>query len=285
MLIETFMYLLINNHIMCYSKEVQLITSVILLMSALFYYLYYSKKYKNSKKKWLSPFLNSSMLVFLCIGLHQFFEFLTLITNNLLIYKIGLIISVCGVYFLLKSLENLSNQKINSWIAIVPITFVSLQIIFSQITFSEASFYLKHNSTFFWAATWLFLFIYWHVCAFKIYSKSNSKSKKTLIIYLLTIADASFIISAIYVFIGYLFFSVNVCTDSPSIWCTFYVIQSFLIPILFFRLGKSFNRNNKSSKISIKQTITYLVISLLVLLLLISTLPLFNCLTWKFIFP
>ena len=71
------------------------------------------------------------------------------------------------------------------------------------MNFTEASFYLKHNSAFFWAGTWLFLFIYWHVCAFKVYSEiKDNKSKKTLIIYLLTIADVSFILSAIYVFIG-----------------------------------------------------------------------------------
>jgi len=271
---------------MCYSKEVQLITSIIILASALFYYFYYSRKYQNSKMKWLSPFLKSSMLVFLFIGLHQFFEFLSLVTNNVLIYKVGLIISICAVYFLLRSLENLSNKKIHSWIAIIPIIFISLQIIFSPMNFAEASFYLKHNSAFFWAAAWLFLFLYWHVCAFKIYSEiKDNKSKKTLIIYLLTIADVSFILSAIFVFVGYFFFSVNVCTDSPSIWCTFYAIQSFLIPILFFRLGKSFNRNNKPTKITTKQTIIYLIISLLILILLILTLPLFNCLTWKFIFP
>ena len=270
---------------MCHIKEIQLITSIIILLSSLFYYIYYSKKYQNSKNKWLLPFLNSSMLVFLCIGLHQFFEFLSLLTKNLLIYKIGLIISVSAVYFLLKSLENLSNKNINSWIAIIPIGIVALQIAFAPMKFSEANFYLQHNSAFFWAATWLFLFVYWHVCAFKIYSESDNKSKKTLITYLLTIADVSFILSTIYVLVGYFFFSVNVCTDSPSVWCTFYVVQAFLIPILFFKLGKSFNRNNKPTKITTKQTIIYLIISLVILILMISTLSPFNCLTWKFIFP
>ena len=55
--------------------------------------------------------------------------------------------------------------------------------------------------------------------------------------------------------------------------------QSFLIPILFFKLGKSFKRNNKPTKITTKQTIIYLIISLLILTLMILTLPLFNCLT------
>ena len=163
---------------------------------------------------------------------------------------------------------------------------VSLQILFSNMVFSEASFYLKHNSAFFWAATWTFLFIYWHFCAFKAYSEiKDDASRKTLLIYLLAIADLSFILSAIYVFMGYFVFSVNVCTDSPSIWCTFYVIQSFIILILMMRLSHQFKRPIKFRKISINQLITYLIISLVILIILILTLPFFNCLTWKFIFP
>jgi hypothetical protein len=268
---------------MCYSKEVQLITSLIILFSAGIYYFYYSK---NSKELWRKSFLKMSMLVFLCIGLHQFFEFLSLLTNNNLIYKIGLIISICGVYFLLRSLEVLSNKNYYSGIAIIPITLVSLQVLFSNMVFSEASFYLKHNSAFFWAAMWLFLFIYWHICAFKTYSETkNDASKKTLLIYLLSVADLSFILSAVYVITGYFIFSVNVCTDSPSIWCTFYVIQSVLIPLLMMRLSHHFKRPIKFRRISLKQLIIFFSVSFLILLLMALTLPFFNCLTWKFIFP
>ncbi len=271
---------------MCYSKEVQLITSMIILVSALAYYTHYRGKYQNSDKEWLPIFLRRSMLVFLCIGLHQFFEFLSLLTNNQLVYKIGLIISVCGVYFLLSSLEVLCNKKLHTWLSLILIAFVSVQILLSNLNFSEGVFYLKHNSAFFWAATWLFLFIYWHVCAFKIYSEiKDNDSRKTLLVYLLSIADISFILTAIYVLGGYFFFSVNVCTDSPSIWCTFYVIQSFAIPILFFRLGESFSRMNVQEKITVKQTILYVIISVVVLGIFVMALPLFRCLTWKFVFP
>ncbi len=96
---------------MCYSKEVQLITALIVIFFSIFYYLYYSYKYKNSEKKWIKPFLRVSVMGALCLGLHQFFEFLTLVTNNLLVYKIGLIISICTMYFLLRSLEILTKQK------------------------------------------------------------------------------------------------------------------------------------------------------------------------------
>ena len=109
---------------MCYSKEIQLITSLIILISALVYYIYYSKKYKD---KWALQFLKSSMLVFLCIGLHQFFEFLSLLTYNQTIYKIGLVISISSAYFLLRSLEVLSNKKLYSHIALIVILLIVLQ--------------------------------------------------------------------------------------------------------------------------------------------------------------
>lgn len=269
---------------MCYSKEVQLITSLIIIFSALFYYFYYSNKYKT-EKKWLLSFLNSSTLVFLMIGLHQFFEFLTLITNNLWVYKIGLILSICGVYFLIRTLEVLSNKNLHHWIALLVILGVSIQIMIVPMEFGAANFYLQHNSAFFWAAAWLFLFFYWNIWALKIYfGLGDDNSKKTLLIYLLTIADVSFILSAIYVLAGYFLFSVNVCTDAPSIWCTFYVIQSFLIPILLFRLPLAFERKNKTAVASFKETITYLLISLIILTALALTLPLFDCLTWKLVF-
>ena len=267
---------------MCYSQEVQLATSLIILASTLFSYIFYSRKYKKSKNKWPLSFLNSVMLVFVFIGLHQFFEFFSLFTSSLWIYKTGLIISISSCYFLLRSLEILANKKIYSKIALVVILLVSLQILFSQMNFESKSFYLSHNSALLWGAAWLFLFIYWHVCAFKIYSENNSR--KTLILYLLAVADFSFILSAVYVLSGHFLFSVNVCTDSPSIWCTFYVIQSLLIPFLLSRLPKSFERN-KQTKLSARQIIIFLLISLLVLMLLALTLPLFNCLSWKLVFP
>ncbi len=269
---------------MCYSKEVQLVTSLIILFSSLMYYLYFSQRYKTSKKEWLIPFLNVSTLVFLSIGLHQFFEFLSLVTNNQIIYKIGLIISISAVYFLLRSLEVLSNTKLQSWIALLIIAAIAIEIFLTPMNFEAASFYLRHNSAFFWAAAWLFLFIYWHICALRVYSHiQNDRSRKTLIIYLLTIADASFFLSALYVLSGHFLFSVNVCTDSPSIWCTFYVIQSLLIPFLFFRLP-TFHRA-KEETISWKKIITYLIISLMLVIVLVLTLPLFQCLTWKSVFP
>ena len=271
---------------MCYSLEVQLATSVIILASTLFYYIIYSRRYKAQKQKWALPFLNSVMLVFTFIGLHQFFEFLSLLTNNQWIYKMGLIISISSCYFLLRSLEILANKKTYSKIALIIILLVSLQILFAEMDFKSTSFYLSHNSALLWGAAWMFLFIYWHICAFKIYSEQKeNRSRRTVLLYLLAVADFSFILSAIYVLAGHFLFSVNVCTDSPSIWCTFYVVQSLLIPILLSRLPHTFKRADKHTKFFVKQLLIYILASLVILVLLALILPLFNCLTWKLIFP
>ena len=222
----------------------------------------------------------------LCLGLHQFFEFLTLVTNNLLVYKIGLIISICTMYFLLRSLEILTNRKIHSWIALIIIALVSIHIIISPMEFTEKSFYISHDTAFLWAIGYLILFFYWHIGAFKAYSEiKDDKSRKTLIWYLLAVTDISFILSVLYVFIGYIFFSVNVCTDGPSIWCTFSVLQAFFIPYIMYRLDKVFKRSEKKKMFTVKQTIMYLIIALIILAAVVAIFPLFDCLSWKFIFP
>ena len=192
---------------MCYSKEIQLITSLIIFISILAYYLFYHERYKKVGKKWIISFLNMVLFAALAIGFHQFFEFLSLVTNNNIIYKIGLISSISATYFLLCSLERLSNVKLYSKIALVVIALVSFHIIVSPMEFGAGLFYVKHYSAFIWWAAWLFLFFYWNISALRIYRTLNDESsRKTLLLYVLTVADISFILSMIYVFAGYFFF-------------------------------------------------------------------------------
>lgn len=271
---------------MCYSKEVQLITSLIILSSSLFYYFYYSHKFKPSSQKWLLPFLNNVLLVFAAIGLHQFFEFLSLLTNNQIIYKIGLIISLSSMYFMLRSLEILLNKNIYSRLALLLIVGIAIHTFIAPMTFASKLFYLQHNSIFIWASAYILLFMYWHICALKsLPSLKDDSSKRTLLIYLLAVADISFILSTIYVIIGYFYFSVNVCTDSPSIWCTFFVLQVFFIPFFLNRLPHLFKRNKQLKNLTFKEVLQFLLLSLILLSFFIFLLPFFKCLTWKFVFP
>jgi hypothetical protein len=271
---------------MCYSKEVQLITSLIIILSTVGYYLYYYKKYRSFQKEWPFSFLKRVALVFLCGGIHQFFEYLSLITNQVIVYKIGLIVSIFAVYFLVSSLEVLVNAKFYSELVFGIIFLVALQIFFSPMTFSSKSFYLEHHSAFIWSSVWLFLFFYWNTCAIRCYCQLKLyNSKRTMILYLLALTDVSFLISLIYVLLGHFIFSVNVCTDSPSIWCTFFVIQAFLLPLFLSRIPVFFERKSQLQKIPFKKILACFALSLAVLILLVLFLPLFHCFSWKLVFP
>lgn len=271
---------------MCYSKEVQLITATIIFISTAWYWYKYSRIYKKSKNTWMLPFLHTVLLTAVCIGLHQFFEFLTLVTENQIIYKIGLIFSISAMYFLIRSFEILSNRNIHSNIALGIIAALALYISFVPLEFNSTSFYIQHNSTYFWAAAWLMLFVYWHLSIYWAYSTvKEEKEKKMFLLYIFTAVDLSFILSTLYVLFGYFFFSLNVCTDAPSIWCTFFVIQAFSIPLLLRKLPTYTKREKKKKEESIGRTLIYLFISLAIVAILSGTLLLFRCLTWKFVFP
>ena len=226
------------------------------------------------------------ILVFLCIGFHQFFEFLSLATNSQIIYKIGLVISISSMYFMLRSLEILTNKSFYSQASLVFIFLVALHSFLSVMNFEGVSFYVRHYSTFIWASVWMLLFIYWHVCAFNARAGiKNDASRKTMLLYLLAMADLSFILSALYVIYGYLTFGVNVCYDSPSIWCTFFVIQMFFVPVFLSLLPEIFLRPDKHEKSKAKKTIIRILLTILIFIILALSLPFFHCLTWKFVFP
>jgi len=271
---------------MCYSKEVQATTGTTIISFSILYYIFYSLKYHATQKKWLSPFLKYITVTFLCIGGHQIFEFLALLTNNQIIYKVGLVVSISSMYFALRSLEILLNRNLRSKVSLFVIGLVALYIFTINMSFEPYSFYLRHNSGFIWASAWMLLFIYFHICALKGYKLlKNENAKKTIIAYLLATFDISFILSAIYVLWGYSQFSVNVCTDSPSIWCTFYVVQVFALPIFLSSIPRILDRPENKTTQTLKQTILYITISIVILGVLISTLPFFKCLSLKFVFP
>ncbi|PIZ52269.1 hypothetical protein COY27_00705 [Candidatus Woesearchaeota archaeon CG_4_10_14_0_2_um_filter_33_13] len=271
---------------MCYSEKVQLITGLIIIVVSVLYYYVYKLNYKKTNKEWLSRFLNNIIIGFLCIGGHQLFEFLSLVTGNVKIYKIGLIISISSMYFFLRSLEVLTNKDIHSKWSWLLISIVGIHAFLTPMQFMEKNFYLQHLSAFIWAGVWMFLFIYWHICAINIRKElKTQKSKRTIIYYLFATVDISFLLSLGYTFLGYFRYSVNVCYDSPSIWCTFFVIQAFFVPFFLSSFHFTFKRPHHKTKNETKKTIIIILISLLILVGLIATLPFFKCLTLKFVFP
>lgn len=231
---------------MCYSKEVQLGTALVIFASSAFYYAFFSKKYSYLKGKWLQTFLNNVMLVFFCIGTHQFFEFLSLVTGNQIIYKTGWIFSVSSMYFGIRALEVLSNKDFRSWTAIPAIFVFSALMFFRYMPFEEFSFYLRHYNVGIITTLWVILFVYAHLCAFITWkSLKDKKSKRTLILFMFAIGDISIILALAYYILGSIFFSVSWCYDFPSIWCTFYVIQSLFIPFFLYFLNSIYRRPKK----------------------------------------
>jgi len=168
----------------------------------------------------------------------------------------------------------------------VLISLVAIHAFLVPMNFKEISFHLEHNSAFIWAAVWMVLFIYWIVCAVYTITKiKDNNSKRIIVCYLLSVLGISFIFSLIYTIWGYFNYSVNVCTQSPSIWCTFFVVQILVLPFFLTTFYLLFRRPIKKTNLSLKKVVLFLLISLLFLFLLILTLPFFKCLAWKFVFP
>jgi hypothetical protein len=271
---------------MCYSKEVQLTTGSAILLFCLYYYIHYSIKYEAMHKKWLLPFLKYLILAYAFIGGHQFFEFLSLASGNQIIYKIGLMLSMTGMFFYLISLEKLYNRNFQAKYFLIGLVGVAVHMFSVNMEFEATKFHLSHNSVFIWAAYWTLMFIYFHFCAFLDRKHLQQDiSKKAILGYVLAIFDISFLLSAIYAIWGYSQFNVNVCTDSPSIWCTFSVFQVFSLPLFLTLLPKLLQKEPEKTKLSVKKYIYYLLASIVVLVALIAVLPFFDCLTVKFVFP
>ena len=264
---------------MCYSKEVQLITSLIIFISIILFYFIYSKKIKE---KWKKSFLNNILLVFAMIGGHQFFEFLSLITNNQIIYKIGLTISIFSMYFLIRSLELLINKQLYSKIVLIIIAIVTLINFLTTIEFTQFLFYLRATN-YFWGFIYLIIFIYWNACALY-YQKQLKLEKKQILSYLILTIDVSFILSIIYLIFGKFFLNANVCSDFPSIWCTFFVIQCLLIPIFLTFVLLKFKRPKKT-KTNIKTIFLLYLLSIIIAIFFSLIFPFTNCLITKFPFP
>src|SRR3990167_7722781 len=149
---------------MCYSKEVQLTTGSIIVISTIFFYLRYSEQYK----------------------------------------KTGLLISISAMLFYLFALEKLYNRNLHAKYFIIGLIGLALHMFSVPMGFQAHSFYLKHFSIALWVAYWLIMFFSFHICAFT-HKKALDKnvSGTAVLLGLLAFADVSFILSAIYSFLGY----------------------------------------------------------------------------------
>lgn len=271
---------------MCYSKEVQLSTGAVVLGFCLFYYFYFKIKFLAQSKKWLMPFLNNVILAFAMIGGHQVSVALSLWTANQMIYKIGLILSISSMYFLIRSLEILLNRDLKSQLALGSIAIVALSIMFREMEFASLGFFVLHKNAFVWSCFWIFLLVYFHVCAFTGQKfLPHISSRRVILAYLVTTIDFSLFLSVVYSIYGYWRYSQNVCTALPSIWCTFSVIQILILPLFLARAPKILKRPEQATSQTVKETLIYLLASMAVMTFILILLSTYNCLATKFAFP
>lgn len=271
---------------MCYSKEVQLSTGAIVLSFCLFYYFYFSVYFQARAQVWLKPFLKNVILAFALIGGHQVAEAISLWTGSQWIYKTGLVISIASLYFLLRSLEYLTDRDLKSRLALVAVGAVAIGIAFREMSYVPYQAFVIHKNAFIWSLFWILLFAYFHICAISSWKfLRTDKPRQTLLVYLLTIIDFSFLLSIIYSIYGSWRYAENVCSALPSIWCTFSVAQILLLPIFLLRAPFVLKKPEKNTVQTIRETIFFLLISFAILVFCLTQLSYFNCLSYKFAFP
>jgi len=150
------------------------------------------------------------------------------------------------------------------------------------------SFWVRGEANILWASVWITLFFYWNFCIFYLIRKSKSLKKKVLELLPIEILDLSFILAILYA--GFMVFlysgSVDLVRDSPSIWCTFFVVQAFFVPHLFRNVIKNYKHDIKEPMhhISLNAQIILVALALLTFLLSYFFVPIFSDLMVKFTF-
>lgn len=272
---------------MCYSKEVQLITGSSIVGFSSYYWYYFTQKFQQLKKNYLLPFLYNTVTGFALIGGHQLFEFLSLVTQSQVIYKVGLILSVFGMFFGLRAIEKLYNRSFYSQFFLLAILASALHMFSINMHFEAHSFFLRHHDIMIWGMVWLVMFFYAHFCAFgEIQILKKSLTHLKLAVIFLCFSDLSFLLSLAYTIFGYYYLKFSVCTDLPSIWCTFAVIQAIVLPIsLGYILPKLSKPPKQHTKLPLTKALIYLFASIITLAVFIIAFPFFRCVIVKLAFP
>lgn len=292
---------------MCYSREVSLIASIIIGFGSYFSWVKYKMQVARSHVKHeLAPFFRDCILGIGCIGMHQLFEFLSISTGNIVIYKIGLIWSISCMFFLIRSLEELVRLKLGSKAFLIIIGILSIEIFLQPMTFEGRHFYIRGNASIVWSSVWILLFIYWNACA--LYTRTFMKSpanKKLMLMYLVCVLDFSFFISMAYAYsaalaqnslsVASVFNSIGMenviagfqmIQDSPSIWCLLAATQVVTMPIFFAAMLKNYDSKERLRIRSISKAteMKLVVLDFAIWLFLFFSLPLFPGIAFKMFF-
>ncbi len=282
---------------MCYSKEVSLVAgSAILAVSS--YNIVKWQLFKNKEDGICSQIpgaIKFLTLGFVCIGLHQFFEFFAISYQNIFVYKLGLVTSISAMYFNIRSSEIFLRKYLHSKLVFLLISLTGIHIFSREVVFENYHFYVRGESHFYWGAIWLLLFLYWNFI--HIFSLNNIGDKRRSFTMLLPISalNISFILSAVYCYsIGLyqnlystkplaqvcagLFSSFEIVFDAPSIWCVFATLQGPLIIWFSNRLMRYRDMNFPRVKGSVIKPI---ICSLVLVFTIFLSLPLVSSLSYK----
>lgn len=292
---------------MCYSKEVSLFAgSFIMVGSGFSWVRYYAAALASRAKKALAPFERDVLLGIGCVGMHQLFEFWAISTGSILVYKIGLIWSISCMYFLMRSLEDLTHLRFGSRAFLIVIALLSVHIFWKEMSFEGKHFWIRGYSTAVWSAVWMALFFYWNFCVLYLRSVTRSETNKRLLLwYPLCVLNFSFLLSLSYAYasalvqrslaafslfstigMGNVMSSFQLVQDSPSIWCILASTQVILIPFLFREMRRHYDLKAplRIRSVSVLTEAKLVAWDLAVWLALFFTLPVFPGVALKMVF-
>ena len=284
---------------MCYTKEVSLVTSGVIFTSTIFTWVKYYLGKANAKIRNLDPrvhgFIKYTIIGFALIGGHQLFEFLSIWSGSQIVYKIGLLISISYTYFLLLALEKLTRRAFGSQLYPVVIAALGVYMFNTNMTFSEAHFYVRGNSHLVWSLTWMILFIYWNLCVVTVAVQLRDKfNRRLLFLYPWVFTNFSYLLMLGYVFMAYAYLgspviaSVITCAgladtlkdysfqkDIASIWCAFAAVAVIFIPTFFGAMVEKFKAADLShvKSFTFQRAAAYLAASAAILFFLYTVLP------------
>lgn len=287
---------------MCYSKEVSLATSGIILASTGFsWFRYYLADIGVKSKKLdlrVRGFIKYTIIGFAMIGGHQLFEFLAIWSGNQTVYKIGLLISISFTYFLILALEKLTLKDYGSGWFMAAISALAVYLFTREARFENAHFYVRGYSHFVWSMTWMMLFNYWNLCVITAgHEMRLGKSRTLLLFYPWVFANLTYALMLVYALVAKAVVltgvSPNITTcsafivalkdyqgiyDVGSIWCTLAALSTLIIPFYYRAVRSNFNPAELAlvTGASTERKLVYAGLSAVILLFLNYYLPIFS---------
>lgn len=274
---------------MCYSKEVSFAAGSLMTCGILYAWWVFVRHQLESVRVGV---YRNILIGFSGVAIHQFADALSIATGSEAIYRLGLIASISCMYFYMRSLEKLSHFSFGSRAFAFLIAVCAIQIFATDFLFENQHFWVRGDGKeayLLWSGMWLALFVYWNVCLFY-YRKVNASpiNRRLLIDYGLYSINLSYILYSVYAYFSLfmndrtingwnVFSGFDLLKDSPSVWCTFSVIQAFLIPLLFKKMNAHYHWDAHVSVPRLNErTIIHLVgVSIFIWLILFIGFPLF----------